>query len=133
MREDAAEKDAAVAAKSTTAENFANMTDFDWTGFLTRVQDLNDAIYVQLKKVSYELMGNALHLYPRQKVVKNILSHKNNLQVLTDAAVNLKIVIHEAGEKPAHQAQNTQKDAMLAKISAIMGGEVEKDGGENPF
>ena len=116
-------------------------TDFNYDDFATKIQDLNDAIYLQLKNVLYELRGDTLHLHPQKKITARILASEKNLQVLSSTASPIKVAIHEFGEQPSGAAQSgaaqkpkaAQKDATAAKISAIIGGEVIKDGGENPF
>lgn len=102
---------------------------FSWQEFLNKVQSLNDAVYSQLVKTSYEIVGSTLHIYPKKKIVKTILSRDNNKRILNEAANGIKIEIHEVDEKPII---NT-KDDMLTKISGIMGGEVQNDEGGNPF
>ncbi len=102
---------------------------FDWSTFAEKVQAMNDAVYSQLMKTMHEFDGVTLHLYPERKIVKTILSRDNNKRILIDASGGVKINIHEYGEKPS----NAEKDEMLSKISDIMGGEVQNDGGENPF
>lgn len=102
---------------------------FDWNSFMAKVQGLNDAIYLQLTKVQYEFDGATLHIYPMKKVIKSILSRDNNKRILSSAAENVKITIHEADESPS----SAEKDETLSRLSAIMGGEVKNDGGENPF
>ena len=67
-----------------------------------------------------------MHIYPPRKIVKSILERENNKRILVDAGDGIKILIHEVGD-------NDPKDETLAKFSDIMGGEVENDGGENPF
>ena len=104
-------------------------TSFDWDKFTVKVRELNEAIYSQLIKTQHELVGNELHIYPMKKIVKNILARDNNKQVLIGAAQGVRITIHEADETP----DGAEKDETLAKISAIMGGEVKNDGGGNPF
>ena len=90
---------------------------------------MNDAVYSQLMKTAHEMMGEVLHIYPERKIVKTILSRDNNKRLLVEAAGGIRIEIHEAGEKPS----NAEKDEVLSKISDIMGGEVQNDGGGNPF
>ena len=104
-------------------------TQFDWDTFAEKVQSMNDAVYSQLMKTMHEFDGTTLHLYPERKIVKTILSRDNNKRILIDASGGVKINIHEYGEKPS----NTKKDEMLSKISDIMGGEVQNDGGGNPL
>lgn len=102
---------------------------FDWDTFAEKVQSMNDAVYSQLMKTMHEFDGVTLHLYPERKIVKTILSRDNNKRILIDASGGVKINIHEYGEKPS----NAEKDEILSKISDIMGGEVQNDGGGNPF
>ena len=104
-------------------------TQFDWDTFAEKVQAMNDAVYSQLMKTMHEFDGTTLHLYPERKIVKTILSRNNNRRILIDASGGVKINIHEYGEKPS----NAEKDEILSKISDIMGGEVQNDGGGNPF
>ncbi len=104
-------------------------TQFDWGTFAEKVQAMNDAVYSQLMKTMHEFDGTTLHLYPERKIVKTILSRDNNKRILIDASGGVKINIHEYGEKPS----NAEKDEILSKISDIMGGEVQNDGGGNPF
>lgn len=103
---------------------------FDWDRFTNKVQDLNDAVYLQLQKTSHEFSGGVLHIYPKKRIVKTILSRDNNRRILTDAAgSDVKITIHDETETPS----GTKKDETLSKMSVIMGGEVENDRGGNPF
>ena len=106
----------------------AKSADFDWNKFLEMVRGMNDAIYSQLAKASYMVSGNTLNIYPNKKIAKTILSRDNNKKILIDAAGGMKIMIGEVGGNP-----NSTKDELISKISDIMGGEVQKDGGENPF
>ena len=71
--------------------------------------------------------GGVLNLYPKHKMSVTILSRDNNRQVLSQAS-GMKVIIHEIGDNP-HKSQ----DLLLSKMSAIMGGEVQNDGGGNPF
>lgn len=104
-------------------------TRFNWDAFAEKVQSMNDAVYSQLMKTTHEMVGEVLHIYPERKIVKTILSRDNNKRLLVEAAGGIRIEIHEAGEKPS----NAEKDEVLSKISDIMGGEVQNDGGGNPF
>jgi hypothetical protein len=104
-------------------------TTFNWDKFAEKVQSMNDAVYSQLMKTAHEMVGEVLHIYPEKKIVRTILSRDNNKRLLAEAAGGIKIEIHEAGEKPS----NAEKDEVLSKISDIMGGEVQNDGGGNPF
>ncbi len=104
-------------------------TNFNWDGFTSNVNKLNDAVYSQLIKTRHELVGQELHIYPLKKIVKNILAKDNNKNILIEAGGGVKIIIHEANEVP----KNVKKDETMSKISDIMGGEVIDDGGNNPF
>ena len=120
-----------VSAASTTPNSTnPSSTDFDWEGFAGKVQELNDAVYSQLNKCGHEFRGGILYIYPKRKIVKNILSRENNKKILFDAiGPDVKITICDENETPS----GAQTDGTLAKISAIMGGEVISDGGGNPF
>ncbi len=103
--------------------------DFSWNDFAGKVKELNDAIYAQLVKTTYEFKSGELHIYPSKNIVKTILARDNNKRILVDAAGGVKITIHGTDEKP----ENVAKNETLAKISDIMGGEVIDDGGGSPF
>ncbi len=103
---------------------------FDWQSFTARVQELNDAVYLQLMKTEHELIAGTLHIYPRKRIIKTILSRDNNKKILLDAlSGNVKITIHDENDTPS----NIKKDKTLNDLSAIMGGEVVNDGGGSPF
>ena len=102
--------------------------NFNWNEFLLKVQSLNDAIYIQLSAVSYELDGNVLNIYPTKKIEKTILSRENNLRVLAEASNGMRIVVDDLGDK-----RPESQDLLISKMSAIMGGEVQNDGGGTPF
>ena len=103
---------------------------FNWDSFLNRVKGLNDAIYSQLLKTTYDFSENTLNIYPGKNIIKTILSRDNNKRILCEAAPGVKITIRNIDETP----QNQPKNETLSKISDIMGGgEVIHDGGENPF
>ncbi|MBQ6414436.1 DNA polymerase III subunit gamma/tau [Candidatus Saccharibacteria bacterium] len=116
---------------SSTDGSIASVAQaFDWDRFKNRVQELNDAVYLQLQKTLHEFSGGVLHIYPKKRIVKTILSRDNNRRILTDAAgSDVKITIHDETETPS----GTKKDETLSKMSVIMGGEVENDRGGNPF
>lgn len=89
---------------------------------------MNDAVYSQVAKAGYNVSGSTLEIYPEKKIAKTILSRANNKKILIDAANGLEVKILDAGENP-----NAKKDELISKISGIMGGEVQNDGGGNPF
>lgn len=104
--------------------------NFDWNAFKEQVRQRNEAVGAQLERCEYEKNGTTLNIYPRTKINKSILSSKNNKNVLAEIGAGLKIEIHNEGEHPA----SVKKDAMIEKISDIMGGEVINDnGGDDPF
>ena len=108
----------------------APTSTFDWKLFMKEISTLNETIHKQLTKCEFEFKNNALHLYPPTKIIKNILTSKNNQRILMRVAEGTKIEIHEAGEHP----DSVPKDETLMRISDIMGGEVKNDhGGNDPF
>ena len=107
----------------------ATPKDFNFDGFIERVQELNDAVYSQLIKCEHRFINGELELYPEKKIVKTILSRENNKRILVEASGGVKITIHEVGDIP----NGAQKDELLDKFSDIMGGEVKNDAGGNPF
>ena len=90
---------------------------------------MNDAIYSQLKQAEYAARGDLLEIYPARKISKTILSRENNKRILIEAANGMKVTICDKDEQPNPVA----KDKLLSKISDIMGGEVQNDGGNSPF
>ncbi len=114
----------------SASANKQSTTVFDWDNFLSRVRELNDAVYLQLLKTNHTLIDDCLNIYPEKKVIKTFLSRDNNKRILINASGgSVKITIHEVGDLP----DTITKDSVLTKISDIMGGEVKNDGGENPF
>lgn len=103
-------------------------TGFDWAKFVEAVRGMNDAVAAQLKSVEYEADVDTLNIFPTKRVVKMILAKDNNKKILIDATGGMKIVIHDVEDKPTKK-----KDALISKISDIMGGEVQNDGGGSPF
>lgn len=95
----------------------ADPAAFNWQTFLDQVHQLNDAVFLQLQKVSHKLQGDTLHLYPQQKFTATILERPNNRQLLSRALSGLSLVIHAPGAQPAPTAE----DPTLSQISAIMG------------
>ena len=104
--------------------------DFDWQGYLDKVQSLSDAVYSQLLKTQHDFDGVTLHIYPTKRIVRTILTRENNKKILFNAiSDNVKITIHEISDLPLTE----KKDETISKISDIMGGEVINDGGTSPF
>lgn len=107
------------------------VSHFSWEDFLQKVCSLNDAIHHQLLKTTYKFNHNTLEIFPDKKITYSILSRANNKRILLEAGGDIKIIIHEAGEKP----QNLTKDSKISQISGIMGAveEVKNIGGSVPF
>lgn len=105
----------------------ARTEQFDWQQFLETVRGLNDAIYSQLKDANYTIEAKTLEIYPAKKIAKMILSRENNQRILARAASGFNIKICDVANN------NTKSDALISKMSDIMGGEVQNDGGGNPF
>ena len=116
--------------QSPTASPTPSKTvDFNWGQYLDSVKSLNEAVYLQLKKTLHQFDGKTLHIYPQKRIVKTILSKDNNQKILEEAADGHKVLVHGVDESPNLE----QKDETLSRISDIMGGEVQNDGGGNPF
>lgn len=108
----------------------ATNIDLDWDQILNMAQEKSDAIHSQLLKTKHSFDGETLHIYPNKKITKNILERDNNKKILQDLIPSgVKITIHDTTETP----NNEKKDAVLSRLSDIMGGEVSNDGGGNPF
>ena len=117
-------------APKSADDNLEESTPFDWQGLLAEIEPVNEVIFLQLGKCEHELVAGTLHLYPRTKIIKNILDKPNNKQIIIDHAHGNKVTIHDAGEHP----NSAKNDATLNKISDIMGGEViNYEGGNSPF
>ncbi|MBQ6375914.1 DNA polymerase III subunit gamma/tau [Candidatus Saccharibacteria bacterium] len=114
--------------QNSTPSEVVNNSSFKWEKFLEKVQSLNDAIYMQLKSVDFAVNGGTLDIYPTKKIIMTILSRDNNRKILMQAADGMAVKVHEPGENP-----NLKKDALISKMSDIMGGEVRNDTGGNPF
>ena len=124
-----AEKQVSGSPDSNTVQIYTSARDFDWEKYVGKVQRLSEAVHSQLVKTQHEFIGDTLHIYPMKKVVRSILARDNNKRILVEAANGVKITIHEVDETP----NGAEKDELIDKISAIMGGEVKNDGGGNPF
>lgn len=114
------------AAANPEATTLADPANFNWGDFLENVHQENNAIYLQLQKTTYELVGDTLHLYPANKFAKSILAKPNNSQIITKHLGGLALSLHDAGEK------QEPKDETLSQISAIMG-DVREVNGDMPF
>ena len=112
----------------TSEETGKLPVNFDWNGFVEAVKGMNDAVYSQVVKAGHEVSGGVLNIYPDKKIARTILARDNNKRILVEAAGGMRVEVHEVGENP-----NAKKDALISKISDIMGGEVKNDGGGNPF
>ena len=100
---------------------------FDKNEYFEKVLELNDAVHAQLLKATCIYNAGQLDIYVKSDVVRSILS--NNMNILRQAADDVKITIHQKGEQP----DGSKKDTVIARISDIMGGEVQNDGGGSPF
>ena len=107
----------------------ATENSFVWSDFLEKVKESSGVVHLQLTKTKYEFLHGVLHFYPLKKITKNILSKDNNRRILQQATDGVEIIIHEIDETPT----DSKKDETLSKISDIMGGEVQNDGGGSPF
>lgn len=114
-------------ASDPSPEKSCSNFPFDWNKFVDAVKSMNDAVAAQLKSVDYRASNDTLDIYPTKRVVKLILDKINNKKILIDAANGMKVITHNVEERPE------KKDALISKISDIMGGEVQNDGGGNPF
>ena len=114
-------------ASDPSPEKSCSNFPFDWDKFVKTVKEMNDAVAAQLKSVEYQANNDTLDIYPAKRVVKLILDKINNKKILIDAANGMKVIIHNVEERPE------KKDTLISKISDIMGGEVQNDGGGNPF
>ncbi len=113
-----------------TAKQPTTDIDFNWGRLLEMAQEKSDAIHSQLLKSKHSFDGEVLHIYPNKKIAKNILERDNNKKILQDLIPSgVKITIHDISDSP----NNGKKDAVLSRLSDIMGGEVSNDGGGNPF
>ena len=115
----------AMAATPTTAD-----ASFDFDSFILRVKELNDAVAMQASKCEHKFDGTTLTLYPDKNITKTILARDGNKKILIEAGGGIKIAIGEIDG----DSNSNPKDALISKISDIMGGKVENDGqGGNPF
>ncbi len=115
---------------STPAPSTPTPTVFNWQNFATKIQNLSEVIFPQLKHCEHEIINGTLHIYPKTKICGSIIGKERNQQVLIEAANGMGIKVHKINERP----KSATKDATLDKFSDIMGGEVKNDdGGYDPF
>lgn len=114
------------AGQEETSAETGTPTVFDWETLLENVHQDSDAVFLQLQKTTYKLVGDTLHLYPANKFAKSILAKAHNSQIIASHLGGLALSLHEVGEKHAPE------DATLSQISAIMG-DVQEVNGEMPF
>ena len=117
--------------------------DFNFNGFISNISNLNPPLISTLKKSSFQISQNALEIYPEKSVYWEILSKKNNLEILKNATSPVQLIIKnpETDTIPKSAISfeqaisgETRKDttsSKLTKLSAIMG-EV-KEVNDNPF
>ena len=106
----------------------SEIVSFDWNDFLTKVKAESGAVYMKLSKAQHVENNDSVEIYPSSNPAYLYLS-KDNVKAILTRAAGIRVIVHAAGEAP----QNVEKDAGLAQISAIMGGEVINDGGRSPF
>ena len=104
---------------------------FDKSSFLNAVKLANPVVFQQLQKSDLSFDGSTLNIFPDKKIIKTILTRKNNYEVLVSSLPkNIAVVVHDPEEK------SQPEDPTLSKISDIMGEgikEVEESGGGIPF
>ena len=110
-----------------TTPNAHSQAQFDWDKFVETVKNMNDAVATQLRAVEYVIADDLLDIYPTKRVVKMILDKTNNKKILIEASGGMRVLIHNVEDRPK------KKDELISKLSDIMGGEVQNDGGGNPF
>ena len=110
-------------------------TDLSLSAFHDSIKLANPVIHQQLLKSTLNLDGNVLNIYPSKKIIKTILTRKNNFAVLaSNLPENVEIIVHSPDENPSEKS--VLNDSALSKISDIMGAgikEVNEDGGGIPF
>ena len=122
--------------QTTTPEptqNPAPVAALDWQQLLDKLHAMDSTAYPLLQKAEHEIIGDTLHIYPKTKGNKMILSSTNNQKVLKSLVGSNKIIIHDAGKNPITQQSASKSNPKTDKLSDIMGGEVIEYGGEDPF
>lgn len=105
----------------------AKSEPFNWDGFINSFQENEVGIYNLLQKVDFEYDGQTLHLYPFQKITKNILEKPANQSAIANHLDHVAFLIHNPGDP------HGPEDATINQISAIMGSIQEVKTGEMPF
>ena len=111
-------------------EQVKTQIEFNWSSYLDAIKLANPAIHQQLVKCSYKLENNHLILFSEKKIIKTILTRKNNLDILTtNLPQNYSIEINDQNDS------DNENDPYLTKISDIMGKGIKevKDNGGIPF
>ena len=124
----AAVASAPVAPKPAPAKTPAT-SDFDRKAFIDHVKVLNGGVGLPFSGVDLRVNGGVLEISTRSKAIRNILEKDENKQILSEASGGLKISILDS----AKESGAGVKDELISKISDIMGGEVQNEGGGNPF
>ena len=119
---------APVASKPAPAKTPAT-SDFDRKAFIDHVKVLNGGVGLPFSGVDLRVNGGVLEISTRSKAIRNILEKDENKQILSEASGGLKISILDS----AKESGAGVKDELISKISDIMGGEVQNEGGGNPF
>ena len=104
-------------------------SDFDRKAFIDHVKVLNGGVGLPFSGVDLRVNGGVLEISTRSKAIRNILEKDENKQILSEASGGLKISILDS----AKESGAGVKDELISKISDIMGGEVQNEGGGNPF
>lgn len=105
------------------------LANFDWSTFLQQIQKQNSSVHNQLQKTDHDLVGDTLHLYPKQKFTQSFFEKPRNTEAILGNLSGIRLVIHKYGEKPN---ANLTEDSTISQISAIMG-DVQEVNEESPF
>ena len=118
------------APKATTRLAPKPSTDnFDRKAFIDHVKVLNGGVSLPFSGVDIRVNNGNLEVSTRSKAIRNILEKDENKQILSEASGGLKVLILDN----AKDFGSGVKDELISKISDIMGGEVQNEGGGNPF
>ena len=99
--------------------------------FKNNLKTINSALAAQMQKTDIIVSENILHIYPKNKYIKALITRDNHKAIIIEAANGLKVEVHDLNDNP----QKAANDKNLSAISAIMGEvkEVENNGGDVPF